>query len=63
MAEEIRDLIEKLTKRESGGEGIITAGSVEHPVKPLHLSSVKKDENRGICCIQQMALLGIREDV
>ena len=45
------------------GEGIITAGSVEHPVKPLHLVSVKKDENRGIRCIQQMALLGIREDV
>jgi quercetin dioxygenase-like cupin family protein len=45
------------------GEGIITSGSVEHPVKPLHLVSVGKDENRGIQCIQRMVLLGIREDV
>ena len=45
------------------GEGIITSGSVEHPVKPLHLVSVKKDENRGIRCNQRMVLLGIREDV
>jgi quercetin dioxygenase-like cupin family protein len=45
------------------GEGIITSGSVEHPVKPLHLVSVKKDENRGIRCNQQMVLLGIREDI
>ena len=45
------------------GEGIITSGSVEHPVKPLHLVSVRKDENRGIQCIQRMVLLGIREDV
>ena len=45
------------------GEGIITSGSVEHPVKPLHLVSVKKDENRGIQCNQRMVLLGIREDV
>lgn len=29
------------------GEGIITSGTTEHPVKPLHLVSVKKDENRG----------------
>jgi quercetin dioxygenase-like cupin family protein len=45
------------------GEGIITSGSVGHPVKPLHLVSVKKDENRGIRCSQRMVLLGIREDV
>jgi quercetin dioxygenase-like cupin family protein len=45
------------------GEGIITSGSVEHSVKPLHLVSVGKDENRGIQCIQRMVLLGIREDV
>jgi len=45
------------------GEGIITSGTVEHPVKPLHLVSVKKDENRGIRCNQRMVLLGIREDV
>ena len=45
------------------GEGIITSGTVEHPVNPLHLVSVKKDENRGIRCDQRMVLLGIREDV
>ena len=45
------------------GEGIITSGTVEHPVKPMHLVSVKKDENRGIRCNQRMVLLGIREDV
>jgi len=45
------------------GEGIITSGIVEHPVKPLHLVSVGKDENRGIRCNQRMVLLGIREDV
>jgi quercetin dioxygenase-like cupin family protein len=45
------------------GEGTITSGTVEHPVKPLHLVSVKKDENRGIRCNQRMVLLGIREDV
>ena len=45
------------------GEGVITAGSVEHPVRPQHLVSVKKDENRGIRCNQRMVLLGIREDV
>ena len=45
------------------GEGIITSGTVEHPVKPLHLVSVRKDENRGIRCNQRMVLLGIREDV
>lgn len=44
------------------GEGVITAGRTEHPVKPLHLVSVKKDENRGIRCDQRMVLLGIRED-
>jgi quercetin dioxygenase-like cupin family protein len=45
------------------GEGVITSGSTEHPVKPLHLVSVKKDENRGIRCNQRMIILGIREDV
>ena len=45
------------------GEGTITSGTIEHPVKPLHLVSVKKDENRGIRCNQRMVLLGIREDV
>jgi quercetin dioxygenase-like cupin family protein len=45
------------------GEGIITSGSVEHPVKSLHLVSVKKDENRGIRCDQRMVILGIRDDV
>ena len=45
------------------GEGIITSGTVEHPVKPLHLVSVRKDEDRGIRCNQRMVLLGIREDV
>jgi len=45
------------------GEGIITSGNVGHVVKPHHLISVRKDENRGIRCNQQMVLLGIREDV
>jgi len=45
------------------GEGTITSGTIEHPVKPLHLVSVKKGENRGIRCTQRMVLLGIREDV
>ena len=45
------------------GEGTITAGTVEYPVKPLHLVSVKKDENRGILCIKRMVILGIRDDV
>lgn len=45
------------------GEGIITSGAIEHPIKPLHLVSVKKDENRGIRCHQRMVLLGIRDDV
>jgi len=45
------------------GEGIITSGNKEHPVKPLHLVSVGKDENRGIRCTSRMVLLGIREDV
>lgn len=45
------------------GKGVITSGAVEHPVKPHHLVSVKKDENRGIRCDQKMVLLGIREDV
>ena len=45
------------------GEGIIISGTVEHPVTPLHLVSVGKDENRGIRCDQRMVLLGIREDV
>ncbi len=45
------------------GEGIITSGNVEYVVKPHHLISVRKDENRGIRCNQRMVLLGIREDV
>jgi len=45
------------------GEGIITSGTKEHPVTPLHLVSVIKDENRGIRCTSRMVLLGIREDV
>lgn len=45
------------------GEGVITAGKIEYPVKPHHLVSVKKDENRGIRCDKRMVLLGIREDV
>lgn len=45
------------------GEGVITAGSVEHPVQPHHLVAVRKDENRGIRCDQQMVILGIREDI
>jgi len=45
------------------GEGVITSGSIRHPVQPLHLVSVGKDENRGIRCDQRMVLLGIREDV
>ncbi|MCX6697111.1 MAG: hypothetical protein NTV84_06050 [Methanoregula sp.] len=45
------------------GEGVITSGAVEHPVKPQHLVSVKKDENRGIRCNKRMVILGIRDDV
>jgi quercetin dioxygenase-like cupin family protein len=45
------------------GEGVITSGTTENPVKPMHLVSVKKDENRGIRCNQRMVLLGIREDI
>jgi len=45
------------------GEGVITSGTTENPVKPLQLVSVKKDENRGIRCDRRMVLLGIREDV
>jgi quercetin dioxygenase-like cupin family protein len=45
------------------GEGIITSGSVEHPVRPHYLVAVGKDENRGIRCTRRMALLGIREDI
>jgi quercetin dioxygenase-like cupin family protein len=45
------------------GEGIITSGNTGHVVKPHHLISVRKDENRGIRCNQRMVLLGIREDV
>jgi len=44
-------------------EGIITSGSVEHPVRPHYLVAVGKDENRGIRCTRRMALLGIREDI
>jgi quercetin dioxygenase-like cupin family protein len=45
------------------GEGVITSGTIAHPVKPLHLVSVRKDENRGIRCTRRMIILGIREDV
>jgi len=45
------------------GEGFITSGIVVHPVKPLHLVSMRKDENRGIRCTQRMIILGIRDDV
>ena len=45
------------------GEGVITSGTIEQPVKPMHLVSVGKNENRGIRCKQRMILLGIREDV
>ncbi len=45
------------------GEGVITAGSARHRVKPLHLISIGKDEDRGIRCDQRMVLLGIRDDV
>lgn len=45
------------------GEGIITSGTVEHPVTPMHLVSVGKDENRGIQCSQRMVILGIRDDI
>jgi quercetin dioxygenase-like cupin family protein len=45
------------------GEGVITSGAIEHPVRPPHLVSVKKDDNRGIRCSQKMVILGIREDV
>lgn len=45
------------------GEGTIISGTVEHPVKPLHLVSVGKDENRGIRCDQRMVIPGIRDDV
>ncbi|MDD1684898.1 MAG: hypothetical protein LUQ19_03295 [Methanoregula sp.] len=45
------------------GEGVITSGTLEHPVKSHYLVSVKKDENRGIRCNQKMVILGIREDV
>lgn len=45
------------------GEGIITSGTTEYPVKPLHLVSVAKNEDRGILCNERMVLLGIREDI
>jgi quercetin dioxygenase-like cupin family protein len=45
------------------GEGVITSGTVEYPVNPLHLVSVGKGENRGIRCKQRMILLGISEDI
>jgi hypothetical protein len=43
------------------GEGTITAGRVEHEVKPWHLISIGKDEHRGIRTRKRMILLGIRE--
>jgi quercetin dioxygenase-like cupin family protein len=45
------------------GEGTITSGSIGHPVNPLHLVSVGKDEDRGIRCDKRMVILGIRGDV
>jgi len=45
------------------GEGVITSGTVEHEVSPMHLVSVGKDKNRGIRCHKKMVLLGIRDDV
>jgi quercetin dioxygenase-like cupin family protein len=45
------------------GEGIITSGTQEHAVVPLHLVEAGKDEARGIRCTQRMVLLGIRDDV
>jgi len=45
------------------GEGAITAGTTMYPVKPHHLVPVKKDEDRGIRCDQNMILPGIREDI
>lgn len=45
------------------GEGVITSGKDEHPVAPVHMVSVAKDEDRGIRCTRRMVLLGIREDV
>jgi quercetin dioxygenase-like cupin family protein len=45
------------------GEGVITVGKVRHPVKPLHLVSIEKDQDRGIRCDQRMVILGIRDDI
>ncbi|MGD9937707.1 MAG: hypothetical protein AB7S61_09575 [Methanoregulaceae archaeon] len=45
------------------GEGVIKSGPHEHPVTPLHLVAVGKDEDRGIRCTQRMVLLGFRDDV
>jgi len=45
------------------GEGVITSGSVRYSVKPLHLVSVEKDQDRGIRCDQRMVILGIRDDI
>ena len=45
------------------GEGVITAGKVRHRVKPLHLVSVEKDQDRGIRCDQRMIILGIRDEI
>ncbi|MCA1917004.1 pyrroline-5-carboxylate reductase [Methanospirillum hungatei] len=45
------------------GEGIITSGIINHEVKPMHMVSVGKAEDRGIQCSKRMMLLGIREDV
>ena len=45
------------------GEGIITSGTVEYPVMPLHMVPVGKDEAKGIRCTQRMVILGIRDDV
>jgi quercetin dioxygenase-like cupin family protein len=45
------------------GEGVITSGTVEHPVSPLHLVAVGRGEDRGIRCTHRLVLLGIRDDV
>ncbi|MCU0632508.1 MAG: hypothetical protein MUC66_05995 [Methanolinea sp.] len=45
------------------GEGAITVGRIEHPVRPLHMIAVGKGEDRGIRCDQRMVMLGIRDDV
>lgn len=45
------------------GEGVITSGRDQFTVRPMHLVSVEKGEDRGIECVRRMTLLGIREDL